>query len=120
MLKALGRLLLATIFISGGANTFMNPDGRARKVEDAGIPMPRQATILNGVIMVIAGSALAVGLFPKVAATLLIGSLIPTTFVGHPYWKEEHPGNRTGQQTHFLKNLSMLGALLIVLSEKGE
>jgi len=120
MFKALGRLLLATIFISGGANTFMNPDGRAKKVEDAGIPLPRQATILNGAIMVIAGVALAIGLLPKVAATALIGSLLPTTYVGHPYWNEENPGNRAGQQTHFLKNLSLIGALLVVISEKGE
>ncbi len=120
MFKSLGHLLLATMFISGGANTFINPDGRATKVEAAGIPLPRQATILNGAIMVIAGSALAAGLLPKVAATLLIGALLPTTYVGHPYWKEENPGNRVNQQTHFLKNLAMLGGLLVVLSEKND
>ncbi|GAC1370557.1 MAG: hypothetical protein NVS2B12_05370 [Ktedonobacteraceae bacterium] len=118
MFKALGRLLLGSIFIFGGANTFANPGGRVTKVEAAGIPQPRQATILNGAIMVIGGTALAAGLLPKVAAALLAGSLIPTTYVGHAFWQEEQPGNRANQQTQFLKNLSMLGGLLLVLAQK--
>ncbi|MBA2676915.1 MAG: DoxX family protein [Ktedonobacteraceae bacterium] len=117
MFKTLGRLLLGSMFIFGGAKAFAEPGGRVTKVEDAGIPQARQATILNAAIMVVAGTALAAGLVPKFAATLLIGTLIPTTYVGHPYWKEENPGNRANQQTQFLKNTSMLGGLLLVLSD---
>jgi uncharacterized membrane protein YphA (DoxX/SURF4 family) len=120
MFKTLGRLFLASIFIYGGANTFISPDGRAKIVEGAGIPMARQATILNGIIMVVAGSMLALDLMPKLAAVLLAGSLIPTTFVGHPFWKEQHHGNRAGQQVHFLKNAGLFGGLLTVLAEKDD
>src|SRR5436190_19296225 len=118
MFKTLGRMFLASMFIFGGANTFMKPDGRAGKVAAAGIPNPRQAAILNGAIMVVAGSMLALDIAPKLSATLLAGTLIPTTFVGHPFWNEDDPGMRANQQTHFLKNLAMLGGLLTVLSEK--
>jgi uncharacterized membrane protein YphA (DoxX/SURF4 family) len=117
MFKTLGRLLLGSMFIFGGANVFAEPGGRVTKVEDAGIPQARQATILNAAIMVVAGTALAAGLLPKFAALLLVGTLIPTTYVGHPYWKEENPVSRANQQTQFLKNTSMLGGLLLVLSE---
>ncbi len=118
MIKALGRLLLGSIFIFGGANAFAEPGGRVTKVEAAGIPQPRQATILNAAIMVIAGTALAAGFLPRLAAAALIGSLIPTTYVGHAFWNEEHPGNRANQQTQFFKNASVLGGLLIVLAGK--
>ena len=118
MLKTLARLFLATMFISGGADTFINPDGRASKVAAAGIPNPRQATILNGAIMVVAGSMLALDIAPKLSATLLAGVLIPTTFVGHPFWSVDDPRDRANQQVHFLKNLAMLGGLLTVLAEK--
>ncbi|GHO67989.1 membrane protein [Ktedonobacter sp. SOSP1-52] len=119
MLKTLGRMLLASIFISGGANTFMQPDGRAEKVAAAGIPQPRQAAILNGAVMVVGGSALAAGIAPKLAATALLGALIPTTIVGHPFWKEETPAGKANQQVQFLKNLAAVGGLLLVLADNS-
>ncbi|GHO55707.1 DoxX family membrane protein [Ktedonobacter robiniae] len=119
MLKTLGRMLLASIFISGGANTFMQPDGRAEKVAAAGIPQPRQAAILNGAVMVVGGAALAAGIAPKLAATALLGALIPTTIVGHPFWKEETPAGNANQQVQFLKNLAAVGGLLLVLADNS-
>ncbi len=118
LVKTLGHSLLSAMFISGGWNAFVNPDGRAQKVEQAGIPLARQATILNGAAMTLAGSALALDIAPKLASLVLIGTLIPTTYVGHPFWQEDAPANRAGQQVHFLKNLAMIGGLLIVLQEK--
>lgn len=118
MLKTLGRILLASMFISGGASSFQNPDSRVPKVEDAGIPDARRATILNATIMMVAGMLLAVGILPKLAATALVGTLVPTTFVGHPFWKEQDPAGRAGQRVHFFKNLALLGGLLLVLADK--
>jgi putative oxidoreductase len=117
MFKALGHLLLGGIFIFVGSNTFMNPDGRSKKVEAAGISSARQATILNGAVMTVAGTTLAAGILPRLSALALIGTLVPTTYVGHPYWKEEDATTRAGQQTHFMKNLSLIGGLLLVLVE---
>lgn len=115
-MKTVGRVLLASMFISGGASTFMNPDGRASKAASAGIPDAHRATILNGAAMVVGGLALATGIAPKLAAAVLVSTLIPTTFVGHSFWKESDPASRANQMVHFQKNLSMLGGLLIVLA----
>lgn len=119
MLKTLGRLLLSGIFISGGYSTLKQPEGRAQKVAEAGIPQAHQATILNGAVMVVGGIALATGVAPKLAATALLGTLIPTTIVGHPFWKEETPMGRVQQQIHFLKNIAAMGGLLLVLADKS-
>ena len=119
-IRSLSRFLLALIFISGGSNVFINPDRRAEKVAAAGIPQPREAAMLNGAIMTIAGMMLALGIAPRLAALALLGTLIPTTVVGHPFWKETTPAERATQQTHFLKNLAIMGGLLAVLAEKDE
>jgi putative oxidoreductase len=116
--KIVGHSLLGAIFISGGWSTFANPDGRAQKVEQAGIPNARQSTILNGAVMTLAGSALALDIAPRLAALALIGSLVPTTYVGHAFWQEDVPADRMGQRTHFLKNLAIIGGLIAVLQEK--
>jgi putative oxidoreductase len=120
MLKSLSRLLLSGIFISGGADAFLKPGGRVNKVAAFDIPEAEQAVKLNGATMVFAGTALALGIAPKVAATVLIGCLIPTTIVGHPFWKEEDSGSRKNQQVQFLKNLGLMGGLLLVLLEKNK
>lgn len=120
VVKSLGRILLASMFIYGGAGAFSEPGKRVELVAQSGIPNARQATILNGAIMVIGGTALAAGIFPKLAATVLIGSLIPTTFVGHSFWQHDDPGNRAVNQIQFFKNASMLGGLLLVLADRDD
>ncbi len=122
MLRSLGHMLLGSMFIFGGAGALTKPEPRAALVEKTGLvggmEGAKQATVANGAVMLIAGTALALDLLPKFAAALLIGSLIPTTFVGHPYWKEQDPASRANQQIQFMKNLSMLGGLLLVLEEE--
>ena len=114
------RLLLADIFIVGGWGAMSNPGGRPRKVEAAGIPYPEQAVVLNGALMVLAGFLLCLGIAPKIAAGLLVGSMIPTTLVGHSFWKEESGPGREQQLIQFLKNLGLIGGLLTVVIEKQE
>jgi uncharacterized membrane protein YphA (DoxX/SURF4 family) len=68
--------------------------------------------------MVIGRALLASGIATKLAATILIGSLVPTTIAGHAFWKEENEAGRKNQRTQFFKNLGLLGGLLLVLTEK--
>ncbi|GHO42553.1 DoxX family protein [Ktedonospora formicarum] len=117
MLKTLSRLFLSGIFIVGGFSTLKEPEGRAKMVAKAGIPQPLQATILNGAVMVAGGFALATDVAPKLAAMALLGALVPTTIVGHAFWKEETPAGKVQQQIQFLKNAAIIGGLLMVLAE---
>ena len=59
------------------------------------------------------GSLFALGKFPRLAALLLSGSIVPTTLAGHRFWEHTDPKERFGQLSHFLKNLGLLGGLLI-------
>jgi hypothetical protein len=56
---------------------------------------------------------LAIGKFRRLAALALIGSLIPTTLAGHRFWEEADEAKRAQQQIHFLKNLGLLGGLIL-------
>jgi putative oxidoreductase len=122
IMRSVGHILLGAIFISGGADALLKPEPRAALVAKSGMvsdsEKAKQATILNGAMMVVGGTALALNLLPKWAAVLLAALLIPTTLVGHPYWKEADPASRANQQVQFLKNLSTLGGLLLVLTER--
>ena len=117
MLRSLSHFLLSCVFISEGWGALSQPGGRPSKVAAAGIPQPERAVKLNGALMVIAGLLLGLDIAPKGAVTVLLGSMIPTTIVGHAFWKEAGPP-RQNHLTHFLKNLGLIGGLLLVLTEK--
>jgi len=117
-LDVAGRVLLSGMFVSGGWQAFRDPAGRAKRAEAIGIPFPELATRLNGAAMVAGGVALAAGIAVKPAAAVLAASLVPTTLAGHRFWAEEDQTARAGQRIHFLKNVSMLGGLLVLLSKR--
>ena len=48
---------------------------------------------------------------------MLAGSLIPTTIAGHPFWPVDSPAERRNQEIHFLKNLGLLGGLLLAAAD---
>lgn len=114
--KALGRAALAAMFVHGGSTAAREPGKRVKLLADAGIPYPELAVRANGAAMTIAGGMLAVGISPRAAAAVLAGSLVPTTHVGHPSWNEEGEARAT-QKIQFMKNLAMMGGLLLVMAD---
>lgn len=116
LLRYLSQLFLSSEFIVDGANAFRTPGERVQEAAAISVPNPEFAVKANGLAMVIGGSALALDVAPRAAATLLACCLIPTTLAGHPFWKESSEAGRTRQRTQFLKNLSTLGGLLFIAS----
>jgi uncharacterized membrane protein YphA (DoxX/SURF4 family) len=116
------------MFVYGGADAFRHPENKVPKAQNvtpaiagkAGLPSdPAQLVKINGAVQVAAGVALALGKFPRVAALALIGSLVPTTAAGHRFWEEDDPAAKAQQTIHFLKNLGLLGGLLLAVADTG-
>lgn len=113
---ATARLLAAGIFILSGWDVSREPGGRTQAAASMGVPQAELAVRANAFVMMLAGAALAIGIFPRWAAGVLAGSLVPTTLAGHPFWKEHDSQKRKEQLAHFLKNLSILGGLLYIIA----
>src|SRR5438270_604603 len=98
----------------------MPPAGRAGKAAEElpGVPEPELLARAQGVTMAVFGATLGVGLLPGISAAVLDATLIPVTYVGHPFWEEDDPAKRKGQETHFMKNLAMFGGLLFVAADE--
>lgn len=132
IIRRLARPLIAAIFIAGGIDTLRNPDAKVAQVEPflhkavgpVSDSLPEQvptdpATLvkLDAAVKVGAGLALAFGKFPRLAAFALALGLVPTSLAAHAFWEQQDPQAKAGQQTHFLKNLGLLGGLLLVVAE---
>jgi len=119
--------MLAPIFIVQGLDSLLHPDTKAPAAEKVVRPLAErvpavpdsveQAVRLNGAVQLVAGSLLAIGKFPRLSAAALAASLIPTTAAGHRFWESSDKQERAQQKVHFLKNVTMLGGLLIAASD---
>jgi putative oxidoreductase len=109
----IAEVLLALIFILGGASTLLVPEPRAKQIARLHFPMAQVAVRINGLAMVVGGLLLAVGLRAQIVAWVLIALLILTTIFGHAFWLESGL-KRQEQLTHVVKNLGILGGLLLV------
>jgi putative oxidoreductase len=117
--RRLARPLLASMFVVGGYDTLRNPAGRVEAVRAAGLAEPERLVQVNGATMLVGGLALATNKLPRLSALALAGTLVPTTYVGHAFWRESDPSARAQQQIAFLKNVSMLGGLLLAAADTG-
>jgi putative oxidoreductase len=127
VVRALARPMLASIFVIQGYDTFRRPERVAPRAEPVvsllaervpAVPAKtEQAVRINGAVQMTAGTLLALGRFPRLSALALAATLVPTTAAGHRFWEEEEEADQAQQRIHFLKNLSMLGGLLIAAAD---
>jgi uncharacterized membrane protein YphA (DoxX/SURF4 family) len=121
--------MLASIFIVQGLDSLLHPGTKAPAAEAVVRPLAQrvpvvpeqveQAVRLNGAVQLVAGSLLAIGRFPRLSAAALAASLLPTTYAGHRFWESDDKQERAQQKIHFLKNVTMLGGLLIAAADTG-
>jgi putative oxidoreductase len=124
VVRRLARPMLASMFIVGGLDALRNPKSKVGAAGDVGpaiaahlpyLPEDTEQLVkINGAAQVGAGVLLALGRFPRLSATVLVGSIVPTTLAGHRFWEiDDDPGRRAQQKIHFFKNLGLLGGLLL-------
>jgi uncharacterized membrane protein YphA (DoxX/SURF4 family) len=129
LLRPVGRALIGAAFVSLGRDVVGSPGGRVERAAPtlaairSVVPLPEDDEMLvrlNAAAQMAAGAALALGIAPRLAAFVLVGSLVPTTHAGHRFWTIEDPAQRRTQQTQFAKNAAMLGGLLLELAGRGD
>lgn len=125
--RLIARPMLASMFVVGGLDSMRNATAKApvaQPVTDKIAPIAQKvvpqfpsdpATLvrLNGGAQLVAGLALATGHAPRLAATVLAASLVPTTLAGHRFWEQSDPQAKAMHRIQFLKNVSMFGGLLL-------
>ena len=108
-----GRILLALVFLVAGVRKIMAPAASAGYLAKLGFPAPEVmvwvaiAFELGGAILLILGwktrwGALALALFTLIA-----------TFAAHRFW-EFDAAQYANQMNHFLKNLAIVGGMIIL------
>ncbi len=107
------RILLAGVFLVFGIRKLMAVAGTAGYLTKLGLPMGD--ILVWAVILIEVGGALLliVGWQTRLAAWILAGFVVLATLAVHRYWEFEGP-QYVAQLTNFMKNLAIVGGLLLV------
>ena len=132
VLFAIARVLLVLIFVLSGAMKLLDIAGTAAQIQPVviipavlqdfvaevetatGMKWPQLLAILAGVIEVVAGLLIAFNIGTRGAAAVLALFTLVTTIYFHAFWNMSGDAMQTNM-IHALKNLSIIGGLLIMV-----
>src|SRR5258708_31790274 len=98
-----------------GGNKIPRFSDVGKVMESVGVPEP-QLLLVGAIVFLLAGSlSVIVGYKARVGAVLLLTFLVLASYYFHPFWKLEGQAQQE-QMIHFMKNLSMMGAMLFVMA----
>jgi putative oxidoreductase len=105
-----GRILLVLIFLNAGIDKIEGFEGTAKFMAEYGMPYT-SLFLFGAIIFELAGSIFVIlGYYARFGALLLLIFLIPTTIIFHTNFGDPN------QVIHFMKNVSMFGGCLVLLS----
>ena len=110
-----GRIFLALIFVVSGIGKITGYAGTAVYMASKGLPMVDVLLPLTIAVELGGGLLLALGWKARWAAAALFLFLIPTTLIFHQFWGID-PKLVPMQKIHFLKNVAIMGGMLMVLA----
>ncbi len=111
-LVPVGRFLYSLIFLMTAMGHFSA--GYIGYAAQAGVPAPGLLVPLSGVIAILGGVSITLGYKAKIGAWLIVLFLVPVSLMMHNFWAVTDPMMHGMQLAMFMKNVSMLGAALLI------
>ncbi|GAB4384922.1 MAG: DoxX family protein [Elainellaceae cyanobacterium] len=110
IIPLIARAFLAIIFIQSGISKIFNFAGTQETIAGVGLPFPAVALVITILVEVAGGLMVLLGAKARLGALLLVLFLILATILFH------NPIADSSQVTQFLKNLAIMGGLLMVFA----
>jgi putative oxidoreductase len=117
-LLLVGRVCIGWIFVTSGWRKLMDMEAFIYKGSSSlvgrGVPGAGFWGWIGAPLEFFGGLALLFGFATRYAALLLVLFVIVATAIAHRYWEHADPAQFRAQHSHFYKNLSMLGGLVVL------
>jgi uncharacterized membrane protein YphA (DoxX/SURF4 family) len=131
LIRRIARPLLSVAFIGQGVESLLNPKSAAEAAAPAvdslqtlpdpvgsKIPSdPQKFAQINAAVQIGGGLLLATGKMPRVASAALAFTVLPANLGPHMFWTETDPQRKAELRQAFLKDLSLLGGLIIASAD---
>jgi len=114
LLGLVARLLFLVVFVRGAYSSSSRLSHTIEVVARTGTPFPSVTVPLSQVLQWVGIISVALGIWADVGALCLVLFLVPVTYLTHGFWRLEGQA-RQAQLGNFLRNLSYLGGVLLIL-----
>jgi len=114
-----GRVIAGGFFLMNGFNHFAQLNMMTGYAKSKGVPAPAFAVGGSGILLFLGGLSLLLGYHPTIGVALLVIFLLGVSFGIHNFWTIQEPQAKLGEMTNFLKNMAILGLLLMSLAIPG-
>lgn len=110
IIQPISRILISTIFLMSAFGKITNFAGTQQYMAIYGMPLTAFFLICAIILEVVGGLSILLGYKARLAGVILVIFLVPTTLIFHAKFSDQI------QMIMFLKNLAIIGALLMVVS----
>ncbi|MCW4455483.1 DoxX family protein [Flavobacterium sp. MXW15] len=114
VLILLARILMMVLFMVSGGSKLTGFHGAVDYMASVHAPLPQVAAAVAVTMELFVALALVLGLWVRPLALLYVLFVLGTGVLGHPFWSMEG-AERAASMTRFLKNLSIVGGLLLLV-----
>ena len=111
-----GRILVGLYYVQSAYHHFTEVGRMSRAAAAHGVPAPELAVIVAGVLLLVAGLAFLLGVFPRLGVAAIVAFMVPVTFIMHAFWADRDPAQRQADIVNFTKNIGLLGSSLMFLA----
>jgi uncharacterized membrane protein YphA (DoxX/SURF4 family) len=131
LIRRIARPLLSVAFIGQGVESLLNPKSAAEAAAPAvdglqalpdsvarSLPNdPQTFAQVTAAVQIGGGLLLATGRLPRVASAVLAVTVLPANFGTYSFWNETDPERKAELRRGFLKDLSLVGGLMIASAD---
>jgi putative oxidoreductase len=111
-----GRIIFGLYWLSAAFSHFKSLDYLAEYAKAKGMPSPKFAVAGSGVMLLMGGLSILLGICPTIGIALLVLFLLAASFQIHNYWNVDDAQMKQVDQINFMKNMALVGALLMLLA----
>lgn len=113
----LGRIAISAIFLMSGAGKILDFASTQEHMKGVGLTQATGVLLAGAIVLeLVGGISLVLGLKARFGAFLLLVFIVLASYYFHDFWTlPSTDPNYRNQMIHFLKNVSIMGGLLMVM-----
>jgi putative oxidoreductase len=113
-LLAVGRVVIALMFIASGIEKFMDLGATASAIGSKNLPFPDVLAFATAVLETGGGILIVLGWQTRIIALLLALFTAVAAYLFHDFWHYPQGAEYTDNMIHFMKNVSIIGGFLML------
>lgn len=115
LLFLIGKILFGGFFVWNGIEHFTNVKKLTAYAKHVKVPMPKESVYVSGILLLVGGFSIILEAWVGIGIICLLVFLLTVTFMAHRFWEVEDEGAKMSERIAFMKNMALVGALIMLL-----